>query len=374
VTHRFPTITTTIDEENHVLRKSSNHSRLKRRPCTTAAALAATSAMLLAACGGGSGDSADDGARSIKIGYYSGALVSLPALVAEEKGFFADNGLDATLVKVPNGPAMTSGLASGSLDFVNNSYDNLAVAAEKKLPVKAVVGNTVRVPFKLLVRDGVEIPHADEGYPGSIQDLVGLTWGVIALGVSVQYMDEALLTGAGEQADDVTFLAVGLGDSARAALNNGTVDTYLATEPLPAIADATGEASVAVDLAAGEGPPELADLDYNGWWASDKAVSSDSDTVERFVKANEDAYCWYSDPSNFDELLSLMQKAVPVPALDDDQYASMLKSSLDTFGVTIRDESLKTWQDLLMDNGQLESARERSDLAAEVAPSNFSCS
>jgi len=332
--------------------------------------------LALSACAGGSDDAdgSDDDVISAKVGIYPGAIVSMPVLVAQEKGFFEKNGLDAELINVPNGPAMTSGLSSGSLDFVNNSYDNLAVAVDKKLPVRAVVGNTVRVPFKLLVRSDVDTPHLDDGYPAAVDDLVGLKWGVIALGVSLQYLDETLLTGAGHSAKDVTFLAVGLGDPARAALKNKTVDTYIATEPLPSIAAATGEAKVAVDLFAGEGPKELANLDYNGWWASTKALSSNPTMVERFVKANEDAFCWYSDPAHLDELVAILKKAVPVPALNDKQYAAMVKSSLPSFGVTIKDESLETWQRLLVDNGQLKQAFDRDQLAADVAPTTFTCS
>ncbi|HEX6336852.1 MAG TPA: ABC transporter substrate-binding protein, partial [Jiangellaceae bacterium] len=294
-------------------------------------------------------------------------------LVAHEKGFYADNGLDVSLVQVPNGPAMTSGLASGSLDFVNNSYDNLAVAVDQDLPVKAVVGNTTRVPFKLLVNENVPLPHGTDGYPAVIEDLVGLNWGVIALGVSLQYLDEALLTSAGRTADDATFIAVGLGDSARAALQNGTVDTYLATEPLPSIASATGEASVAVDLVEGQGPPKLANLDYNGWWATDKMIKSNADAVAGFVAANQEAYCWYSDPANLDELVSIIKQAVPVPALNDEQYAAMVEASLPSFGVTIKDESLETWQSLLVDNGLLETARSRDELVADAAPTTYTC-
>lgn len=343
----------------------------RRRNRTAAATLVLALTALTAACG--DQDDSSGEAVSVKVGYYPGALVSLPALVAQEKGFYSDNGLDVSLVKVPNGPAMTSGLASGSLDFVNNSYDNLAVAAEKKLPLKAVVGNTKRVPFKLLVNKKVPTPHGSDGYPEVIEDLVGLKWGVIALGVSLQYLDEALLTSSGHQADDVTFIAVGLGDSARAALKNGTVDTYLATEPLPAIASATGEATVAVDLVEGQGPPELANLDYNGWWASEKKITSEPDTIKGFVRANQEAYCWYTDPANLDELVGIVKKAVPVPALNGEQYTAMVKASLPSFGVTIKDESLETWQQLLVDNGLLKSARDRSELVADGAPSTYTC-
>jgi len=56
-----------------------------------------------------------------------------------------------------------------------------------------------------------------------------------------------------------------LGSAAQAALENGTVDTYLATAPLPSVAEATGQATSVVNLADESGPAEFANLDYNGW-------------------------------------------------------------------------------------------------------------
>ena len=63
---------------------------------------------------------------SATVGYYPGALISLPALVANDQKFFEKNGLSVELVPIANGPGMTAAVASGSVTFVNNSWDNLA--------------------------------------------------------------------------------------------------------------------------------------------------------------------------------------------------------------------------------------------------------
>ncbi len=81
---------------------------------------------------------------SATVGYYPGALISLPALVANDRKFFEKNGLSVELVPIANGPGMTSAVASGSVTFVNNSWDNLLVAIDKGLPIRGVAGSTVR--------------------------------------------------------------------------------------------------------------------------------------------------------------------------------------------------------------------------------------
>ncbi len=48
------------------------------------------------------------------VGYYPGALISMPALVASEQKFFEKNGLNAEPVPVASGPAMTRLAPAGS--------------------------------------------------------------------------------------------------------------------------------------------------------------------------------------------------------------------------------------------------------------------
>jgi NitT/TauT family transport system substrate-binding protein len=310
---------------------------------------------------------------SATVGYYPGALISMPALVASEQKFFEKNGLSIELVPVASGPAMTSAVASGSVTFVNNSWDNLILAVDKGLPVRAVTGSTVKVPFALIARKGLALPHAAEGYPNVIGDLAGKNWGVLALGVSVHFMSRMILTDAGFKASDATFLAVGLPNTARPALERGTVDTYLSIEPLPSIVAARNEGTVVVDLSLNQGPKALRDLGYNGWWASTSTIASKPDLVARFVKSLEDSYCWYSKPANLDQVVALMQKYAKVADLSDAAYKDMVKRLLPTFGPEITTRTIDTWSRLLVDNKQLAAPKARADLVASTARESFAC-
>jgi ABC-type nitrate/sulfonate/bicarbonate transport system substrate-binding protein len=312
-------------------------------------------------------------ALEASVGYYAGALISLPALVAKDKKFFEKNGLNVTLVPISTGPAMTSAVASGSVTFVNNSWDNLVVAVDKGLPIRGVAGSTAKVPFAFIVRKGLDLPHLKDGYPGVIKDLVGKKWGVLALGVSVQYMEQKLLTDAGYKKDDATFLAVGGPATARPALQRGTIDTYLAIEPLPSIFEAKGEGKVLFNLVANQGPEMFHDLNYNGWWASTTTIKNKPEVVKRFVKAMEESYCWYSDPANFDQVVAVMQQYTPVPELSDAQYRVMAKNLMPTFGPAIDSRSIDTWAKLDVEQGQVAKPKTRAEIIDPVAPETFSC-
>lgn len=307
------------------------------------------------------------------VGFYPGALLSLPALVAKDKDFFAKNGLEVTLVPIANGAAMTSAVASGSITFGNNSWDNLIVAADKGLPLKGVAGSTTKMPFALIAREGLALPHLQDGYPKVIDDLVGKKWGVIALGVSVHFVSQALLTGAGHDKDDATFLAVGLPNTARPALDRGTVDTYLSIAPLPAIVAAKKEGTVVLDLVRNEGPEQLRDLNYNGWWATDSTVTDNAATVERFVASMQDAYCWYSDPQNLGELVTILQEYVKLPELSEDAYTQMVKDILPAYGLAITDKSIATWNAILTENQLIKAPKSRDEIIGPTGRESFAC-
>jgi ABC-type nitrate/sulfonate/bicarbonate transport system substrate-binding protein len=307
------------------------------------------------------------------VGYYPGALISLPALVANDQKFFERNGLKVELVPVATGPAMTSAVASGSVTFVNNSWDNLIVAVDKGLPVRGVAGSTVKVPFALIARAGLSLPHAAEGYPAVVKDLVGKNWGVLALGVSVHFMSQTLLIDAGFNADDATFLAVGLPNTARPALQHGTVDVYLSVEPLPSIVAAKHEGAVVVDLAENQGPAVFRDLGYNGWWASTDTLKNKPDIVTRFARSLEDSYCWYRKPENLDQVVAIMQRYANVPDLSADEYKAMVKHLIPTFGPDITSRTIDTWSRMLIEHKQIASAKTRSDVIAPSGRENFAC-
>jgi NitT/TauT family transport system substrate-binding protein len=336
----------------------------------TRQALLSRALFVAAAVGLAAPSSAQD---KVSIGYYPGALISMPVLVAQERQLFEKNGLVADLVPITTGPAMTSAVSSGSVTFVNNAWDNLIVAVDKGLPVRAIAGSTVKVPFSLVVRKGIDLPRKAKGYPDVVGDLLGKNWGVVALGVSVHFMAQLVLTEAGHKASDATFLAVGLPNTARPAMQRGTVDTYLSIEPLPSIVAATDEGSVVVDLAKNQGPKIFHDLGYNGWWATTTTIRDKPEVVAKFAKSLEDSYCWFSKPENLDQVVAMMQKYAKVPDLPEAAYKTMVRGLIPTFGPEITTRTIDTWSKLLVDNKQLAAPKTRADVVAPSARESFRC-
>ena len=70
-------------------------------------------------------------AEEIKIGFYPGAVMTIPSWIAEAKGFYKAEGLEATLIPVANGPLMSSNTSSGAIDAGYNSPSNVGLTLER---------------------------------------------------------------------------------------------------------------------------------------------------------------------------------------------------------------------------------------------------
>ena len=114
-------------------------------------------------------------AEELKIGYYAGAVMTIPSWIAQAKGFYKAEGLDVTLIPVANGPLMSSNTASGAIDIGYNSPSNVGLTREQGLNQTIVLGNMI-MPIVLLARTDVKIPHTGH-YPQDVADLKGLNWG-----------------------------------------------------------------------------------------------------------------------------------------------------------------------------------------------------
>ncbi|HEV8307230.1 MAG TPA: ABC transporter substrate-binding protein [Methylomirabilota bacterium] len=324
------------------------------------------------AAGTGQAQTAAPPPTKITIAVFTGSLQSLIPWVADAQGFYKANGLDPSILLTDVGTQMVTNVASRGAEFVTLAIDVMGGAVKRGLDVVLVSGNLTGNPFAVLVRKGVPLPNAGK-YPDVVRDLKGLKWGVQVRGGSTELTLRAMAREAGLNVDrDMAWIPVGGPATALPALKNASIDLYIGFDPIIQVSTANGFATVAVDMRKGEGPADFQRVDYNGVWVLRSYLQQSPDVVRRFVKAQEEADCWAHDARNFDALVSLIKRNVPVEGLTDEQVRQMVRDNLPILGSTFQRSSIDKWNGLLVQNNVIPSPLDANQILWSGLPARNS--
>lgn len=154
---------------------------------------------------------------------------SLPYVVAEEKGFFKAEGLNAIVVIMQN-QVVVNGVLSRHVDY-GGTFSNFVGAAMSGAPVKIVMS----------VMDGADHFLVTAPNIKRVEDLRGKTFGISSFGGTPHSEAIAILRKYNLNPDkDVTFMQVG-GSSARyLSLESGTIQAAMIVPPFNHLAKKRG--------------------------------------------------------------------------------------------------------------------------------------
>lgn len=123
-------------------------------------------------------------AETIVVGAASN-LGGFAVLVAQEKGFFAKNGIDAKIEIRNTGSELSKGLRAGEFQFAPAAFSNVPAALERGLNVRAVVAYNGATFVRPTSDNMVAIVAAGNSGVNSVADLkgrkVGVTFGSTAI-------------------------------------------------------------------------------------------------------------------------------------------------------------------------------------------------
>jgi len=176
-------------------------------------------AVLLAGCG------AKPATDALPVRLAVGAqaqLIYLPVTLAQELGFYKDEGLAVTIEDFPGGAKALEALLGGSADVVCGFYDHTVQMAAQGKEVRAFV-SVLRYPGLVAVSGSPAVAR--------IEDLKGKIVGVSAAGSSTQMFLNYLLVTHGMKPEDVSVASVGMSATAVAAVTHKTVDAAIMTDP-----------------------------------------------------------------------------------------------------------------------------------------------
>lgn len=168
--------------------------------------------------------------------------IYLPAKLAEQLGYFQEQGLVVELLSDRSGVQAEDMLLAGAVQGVVGFYDHtLGLQAKGKAVVSVVQLGQVPGEVELVsARMAAQIK--------SPRDFKGRRLGVTGLRSSTHILTQYLAVSHGVKANEITVLPVGSGDRFITAMKEGTIDAGMSTEPTVSRMLKSGEARILVDL------------------------------------------------------------------------------------------------------------------------------
>lgn len=178
-------------------------------------------------------------------------LYYLPLTLAERLGYFKDEGLTVEINDFGGGSKSLQALIGGSVDAVTGAYEHTIRMQEKNQDVRAVI-DLGRYPGIV-----VAVRKDKAGTIKSAADLKGAKIGVTAPGSSTYILVQYLMKKAGLNPDDASFIGVGSGASAVAAMQKGEIDAISHLDPVISKLQDLDAIKVLVDTRTTEGTQQV---------------------------------------------------------------------------------------------------------------------
>ncbi|HWP14497.1 MAG TPA: ABC transporter substrate-binding protein, partial [Xanthobacteraceae bacterium] len=187
--------------------------------------------------------------RKVNVATASLGLPYLPLIIAQQRKYFADEGLEVEIAAFAGGSKALQSLMGGSSDVASGAYSNtLNMAAKGQKLVYFVT--QVRYPALAV---GVS-KWARYSTPA---DLKGMKIGVSAPGSSTHMIVNYLLAKSGVALDGVSIIGVGTSAGAVAAVEKGEIDALINSDPVMMKLEADNAVTIIADTRTEKGTQDL---------------------------------------------------------------------------------------------------------------------
>jgi NitT/TauT family transport system substrate-binding protein len=254
--------------------------------------VAAVSAVLLVALMQSAAAQAPE-KRKIQIATASLGLPYLPLIIAQQRKYFADEGLEVDIVAFAGGSKALQALMGGSTDIVSGAYSNTLTMAAKG---QRLVNFAVQVRYPALT---VGVAKHASGRYKSLADLKGMKIGVSAPGSSTHMVVAHLLTKAGLTSADVSIIGVGTSGAAVAAIQKGEIDAIINSDPVMTKLETDGDVTVIAETRTRKGTEAVFGGPYPeaGLYTTGEFIAKNPNTVQAITNAIVRAELWMQTAS-----------------------------------------------------------------------------
>jgi NitT/TauT family transport system substrate-binding protein len=168
-------------------------------------------------------------------------LYYLPLTIAEQRGYFKDEGLDLTIVDFAGGARALQAVVGGSADVVSGAFEHTVNMQHKGQRMRAFVLQG-RAPQIVLGVNPKTMPDFK-----TVADLKGKKVGVTAPGSSTNVMVNFALAKVGLKPSDVAIVGVGASQGAVAAMRAGQIDAISNLDPVITLLQRSGDLKIVSD-------------------------------------------------------------------------------------------------------------------------------
>lgn len=241
---------------------------------------------------------AEQSLSHIVITYPSRSIASIDLYIAQERGFFRQEGLSADLVQVRGNIGVTA-LLSGDAQAINNTGTLIRAMERSDLPAKIVSQSLKKNLFWLVTKPDVK----------SLAELKGKVFGTTTLGGAQHLAAIRLLQKAGLNPDkDITVVIGGDVPAQLQSLLSGAIQVAALSPPTVILA--RDKFKLRIHGSTLEDLPNL----QNGLGFSEKMLRENRELVKRILRARSRAqrYFWENERGTAEVLANYLKVDLPV--------------------------------------------------------------
>jgi len=164
----------------------------------------------------------------VRIGYVSRSILDMPFIIARDRGYFREEGLEAELIFMKAAQTVPAMLANG-IDF-GTATGTAVAAAVNGVDVRVIFALTDRPSFDMLAHPSI----------ANLQQMRGKKIGITAFGALAEILARQILIANKMPPEQVTFLPLGTSDVLYLALKTGTIDATMLQIPQTFLAQDDG--------------------------------------------------------------------------------------------------------------------------------------
>jgi NitT/TauT family transport system substrate-binding protein len=217
-------------------------------------------------------------AQKVKIAVSSRGIAFIDLYIAEDRGFFREEGLEPELIQVAANVA-TAALVAGEVDALG-AVGLAARASQTGLPIKVLAVTGHRALFWLVSRPELR----------SIAELKGASLGITSRNGSQHLVASRLLASGGlDPAKDVSTVVIGGAPALLQALIAGSIQTTALSPPTIIVARDKFKVNILAE------PPKDFLSTQGGFAVTDRALAEKRDLVRRMLRARTKAYRYFHE-------------------------------------------------------------------------------